>query len=150
MATPSAFPLSGGGGDGVISQLVNEYDASGSSTSSTSFVDVTNAEASITPANVNNKILVIMSWSVSVPAAGSNTVIDNIVLRDATQISGPLRSSAGAVSGGVATEVQSGFTFLDDPATTSEVTYKLQQQRGGGSVNVTSFNVSITLQEVSA
>ena len=110
---------------GSVVQVVQYRFTSTWSSSSTSFVDVTGFEATITPSSASNKILV----SVTLESFHSATVQDEYrVLRngsDPASISGGrLWFSTGYYGQGT---TGSGSTmFLDSPATTSALTYKLQ------------------------
>lgn len=98
------------------------------------WVDITGLSASITPISSSNKILII----VDVKGAGtaSNSIVRTRLLRDGTAIyvgdaaSNRPRSLGhyyqGAQADNVYYAAQLGGTFLDSPATTSSITYKVQ------------------------
>jgi hypothetical protein len=120
-----AVTLNGSGQ--VIVQIVQAVKTNTQTTSSQSFVDITDLSVSITPTNSNNKILVIASvnWC-------ANGYSDIRIVRNSTPI---------AVGDAASTRIQSTFhtatistyiinsanmMWLDAPATTSATTYKLQ------------------------
>ena len=159
----SIIPVAGvptGGGGGIIQVMQTYKNDTASSTTSGSFTDISGLSVSITPTSDSSKILVFVvlgSISHNAQAVGFR------LLRDSTQ-----------VGGASSTALQSGFTnvyadeeymmsashcFLDSPATTSAITYKLQWRNEGGTVylgryfnNATEYNgaSTITAMEVSA
>ena len=108
------------------------------STTSTSFVDITNYNVSINPSSASNKILIILNPSFSVNGHGS--------LRLTRSIGGATATTTGFVGDqemGSRTPAtfhqytstsfntgydpkQAGITFFDSPNTTSAVVYQLQ------------------------
>jgi hypothetical protein len=104
--------------------------------------DVSGMTASITPASASNRILIIVDMK---GAGGANySVIRSRLLRDSTPIyvgdaaSNRPRSMGQFYGGGDGgTDVfhlaQLGGTFLDSPATTSSITYKIQIGGDGNS-----------------
>ena len=117
-----------GGGGGVI-QVIQENLAATFSTTSTSFVDVTNFNVTITPKFSTSKILVTVSCRCN-QASGSNvnarTSVD--LRRGTTQI---MNQFVGHFIGNSGTNDNNNYTSvnmskLDSPATTSATTYKVQ------------------------
>ena len=105
---------------------------------------------SITPTDNTNKILVLGHTNAYVPA-GSIAVVD--IYRDTTFI---YRSAIGTGWGAYAENASCSPVYLDNPTTTSAITYKLQGLHVSGSTN-TSWNyysasntaeTSITVMEV--
>lgn len=110
---------------GSVVQVVQYRFTTTWSSSSTSFVDVTGFEATITPSSTSSKILVTVALETFHP----NTVQDEFrVLRngsDPASISGGrLWFSSGYYGQG--TTAGAATTFLDSPSSTSALTYKLQ------------------------
>jgi hypothetical protein len=109
---------------GQVIQVVYASTQSRTSSSSTTYVDMTGMSASITPTKSSSKILVIaVAYGGSVPGCA----MWFRVLRDSTSLATPgavLYSSAG--SGAEYSSLASNMTFFDSPATTSSVTYKVQ------------------------
>lgn len=107
---------------------------------------------SITPTDNNNKILVMGSGLVYVPQ-GTSTAAD--LYRDSTFI---FRTASGVGWGDVSAHNNDAFTpvFLDDPQTTSAITYKMQGLHVSGTTapswgyytSSNTGNTSITVMEV--
>ena len=124
---------------GKVLQVVSVAKTDTFSTSSLSFVDVTDLSVSITPSATSSKILVF------VQSNGSTTAGNSFVfrlLRDATPIaigdaaSSRARASSASRSADTSTAIPSSTIFLDAPNTTSAVTYKSQILVQGGTVFV--------------
>jgi hypothetical protein len=110
------------------------------------WVDVAGLSASITPTSASNRILV----TVDMKGAGSQdtSIIRSRLLRDSTPIyigdaagdrprgMGQFYIASGGAGGGFYI-AQLGGTFLDSPATTSTITYKVQI--GGDATSSTIF-----------
>ena len=132
---PTGFEAAAGGGK-VLQVVASTEKTDTFTTTSTSYVDVTGITVAITPAATSSKILVLCN----VNTGGKNGYPRFMqLLRDSTPISigasagSRIRSSWGLQGGD--REVNGGYlVFLDDPDTTSEVTYKIQQINapGGG------------------
>ena len=99
----------------------------------TSFVDVTGLSVSITPTRSDSKILVLydMGWGSDSGHCSCRLMRDStpIKIGDAvgnrTRVTGQMHHDGGSVNDKYDIEQVSG-TFLDSPATTSSVTYKMQ------------------------
>lgn len=120
---------------GSVLQVLQYRFASTFSTSSTSFVDVTGFEVTITPSSSANKILV----QVHLDAFHPSVLQDEYrVLRngsDPASISGGrLWFSTGYYGSG--TTASGSTAFLDSPASTSALTYKLQARSRHGTSTV--------------
>jgi hypothetical protein len=96
------------------------------SSSSTSYVDITDLSVTITPSSASNKILVLCTTGFSTTGFGLVRL-----LRDSTTIG--LSTVATTVGNGYAflsTALESSLplciNFLDSPNTTSSITYKIQ------------------------
>ena len=126
----SAFPA------GTILQVVSATKTDTFTTSSTSYVDITDFSATITPTSVDSKILI--SASVIVGASGNNdssaswritggNALNYVGDADGSRTRGLSMQSlvAGGIGPAVTSTSQSG-TYLDSPATTSPVTYQVQ------------------------
>jgi hypothetical protein len=154
---------------GGILQVVSTPKTDTFSMSSTTFADITGLSVSITPKSSSSKILVIADVKLSGNDATTSAVQVKLV-RDSTDIY--IGDSAGSriratFGGAVFTPgtvmAQASGIFLDSPATTSAVTYKIQIRStqnenvfvnrtvsDGDSATVTRAASSITLMEVSA
>jgi hypothetical protein len=141
---------------GASPRVVSTTKVTGFTTNSTSMVDVTDLSATITPRLANSKILVMAQVATSCSST-SGEVFLNLV-RGSTNINLGSYTHYSFIN-------QTFFTwqvpimFLDSPATTSAVTYKIQvaSNSSGNTVNI-SRNAgsgilvpsSITLIEVAA
>lgn len=130
--TKATLNSSGFSYPGGVLQVVQVQKTNTFSTGSQSFVDITDLSASITPISASNKILVCISINVS-----SNQHSDIRLVRGSTAIaigdaSGNQTRSTFHIYSGVNTSGMGYHTFsssmmwLDSPATTSSVTYKVQ------------------------
>ena len=122
---------------GSILQVVSAVKTDTFSTSSTSFVDVTDLSATITPTSASSKIMVLFNV---VHGNQGDSMLQARVLRDSTVVNvGDAEGSRTRVAvtfynrNGI--EVSPAQTvFLDSPATTSAITYKYQMRRLGTDV----------------
>lgn len=110
-ATTTGFPA------GSVLQVVQGTIASGTTTTSTSFVD-TGLTVSITPSSSSSKIMVIACCT-NVLNDGSNK-IEFQLLRGASVLQLSVWGANVRTDGAVP------FSYLDSPATTSSTTYKVQ------------------------
>lgn len=114
---------------GKILQVVSTTKTDAFSTTSTSFTDITGLSVSITPSSASNKILVLFTVQASHPNAGGDLNIN--LVRDSTSIlvgtSGTLENVTGYTAQSAAYEIAMfNNSYLDSPATTSALTYKMQ------------------------
>lgn len=128
---------------GAVLQVASVVKTDTFTTTSTSYVDVTGLSVSITPSSSSNKILVLFQISGSQNVAAGRAYVK--LLRDSTGIN--LGASAGSRTpalGGFSSPDNSipsapvSGNFLDSPATTSSVTYKVQlaMTAGAGSAYI--------------
>lgn len=127
-------------------------------TSSTSFVDVTGFNITITPQSSSNKIMVMVHTAVG--SGTASRVCKMNLLRGSTVIAQPTTtqgySSTATVYNSGADELHTAtINYLDSPATTSAVTYKIQVASNGGNTTVNGRNSdnmmrfsSITVMEI--
>ena len=143
-------------GGGKILQVVTAKTNNRTETTSTSFVD-TNISASITPASSSNKIIVILSTTVSIDS--SNGFIRLTVFRGGSSGTnlgdGNTGISQFGINNGNDAIGNGGFVIVDTPSTTSATTYLVRFRKdGNGTVKVPANNgeeeAVITLMEVSA
>ena len=145
----AAFPAVG-----KIGQVVSVTHTADQTSTSTSFADVTNLNASITPSATTSKILVLTDIEFYV--AGSSQGINGYlkVVRGSTDLIQRRSQSYSQDGTGVEYENQVSFAYLDSPSTTSSTTYKIQFRLGAGSsvsINHGSDKTgSLTLLEVLA
>ena len=122
------------GSFGKVLQVVSTTKTDTFSTASTSFVDVTGLSVSITPSSASNKILIIASVY-----GGNDTQFSFArLMRDSTAIcigdtnsSNNRNSFTNFYTGAAAIYTGGTQNFLDTPATTSSITYKIQMTTGG-------------------
>ena len=121
--TDVAWAAAGGGGGGKIVQVVYGVSTTLKASTSSTFAD-TDLTASITPADDDNKILVLVSHN-GCGKVTTNTRLHTKLLRDATSIA---VESTQAYTGSTATNYtgSSSWCVLDDPQTDSEIVYKTQ------------------------
>ena len=127
-------------------QSVTKTDVFSHSTST--YADVTGLTVSITPSSTTSKILI----SGHITTGGNDRSPRLVLLRGSTPIcistetGGNVSILSDARTGNVRHGVSNGFSFLDSPSTTSEVTYKWQIKEGNSSgtvyVNKTGFTDS--------
>jgi hypothetical protein len=132
---------------GTVLQVVESRISSVFSTASTSFVDVTNFTASITPSSSSSKILV----HANINGGNEDQATYMKILRGSTDVfigsgSGQVEcAAAGARVGGGEAVANTQIVFLDTPSTTSSVTYKLQvRQRDLGTFRLNINNDGTT------
>jgi hypothetical protein len=119
--------------NGRVLQVVSTTKTDTFSTSSASFTDITGVSVSITPSNASNKIMVFALVYVGGPVSTTGQAMTRL-MRDATAIAigdaSGSRTQAGSESGFATTFYMAPalHTFLDSPATTSSVTYKVQMR----------------------
>jgi hypothetical protein len=122
-ATPAA------GGGGKVLQVVSVQTTTKVTIASTSLTD-TGITASITPTSSTSKILVIIAANAYGSASVDNTQVGAALLRGATTLQSWdtgknfLVIVAGGTLGYIA--ANNSVVYLDSPATTSSITYKLQ------------------------
>lgn len=113
---------------GAILQVVQNTSTGSSSTTSTTFVDVTNFTVTITPSSTSSKILVIASSRlINTLVAATNVQYYQALLRGSTSL---LERYMGAESAGGGLQALDSMSvcYLDSPSTTSATTYKIQHR----------------------
>lgn len=133
---------------GMVLQVVSTTKTDTFSTNATSYTDVTGLSVTITPSSATSDIMVFVDLKAM--SAGANSATFFQIVRDSTSIAiGDAAGSRPRVTGGAwqAPEYPdlsslNGF-YLDSPATTSAVTYKIQMRNlssGNLYVNRTSLD----------
>jgi len=121
-ATPAAA-------GGKVLQVVSATTSTSTTIATDTYTDTT-ITATITPTASNSKILVIISANQLVYNATTTTFVKSKarILRGGTQIVEypNAQQIEGASATYISSVVQSSFSYLDSPATTSATTYKLQ------------------------
>jgi hypothetical protein len=173
MATPTTLPASFTAGQVLtaaqmnnlrgafrVLQVVQATKANTFTTTSATFVDITDLSVSITPSATTNKILVFST--VVLGQSGGDGLLR--LMRDSTAIAAGT-SGSGIFNGfGMSSSsygnqfFSSSVTFLDSPATISATTYKIQGVCNTGTLVVNRRGLdttyggfsSITVMEISA
>jgi len=151
---------------GKVLQVISAVKTADQTTSSTSYVDVTDLSLSITPSSTSSKIFVMVCLNnISNSAADLtffNLLRNSTTLTSNTSGGGADAADAWASGGGGGMSENSrkisscSLNFLDSPSSTSALTYKVQMRAGGntGSINRWMLNTdnasvsSITVMEI--
>lgn len=132
-------------------QWNSAYSSSGSSTSSTSLVDVTNGSLSITPSSAANLVRADFSFNTMRNIiAATNYYSTWSFLRGSTDltVADTFVQSNDSGGGGIAHRGPAHFSYLDAPNSGSAVTYKLQHRVSNASGNNTIGPISRNLTEI--
>ena len=127
---------------GKVLQVVQTYKSDTSSTTSASFTDVSGLSASITPASTSNKILVLATIG-GIGQTGSTQLYFRLDRNGSVIGVGDAAGNRAQISGASIyipdnnVMGSTAFNYLDSPATTSLLTYKIQFKvdAGTGYVN---------------
>ena len=117
---------------GSVIQVVSVATDTATTTSSTSYVDMTNMTASITPSSTSSKILVMVSLQAAVQQTSADRARSGFkVLRNLTPVFLTATYGFGMIQvGGTTGETfmasHPQITVLDSPSSISEQTYKVQ------------------------
>lgn len=109
-------------GVGGLVQTVSASSASVTNLSSSSYVDVTGATVTITPKSSSNKVKISFCFNISV--TGTTAIVGLKILRNGSTIKVMDRALTGLNASQPLVDVT--IFFMDSPATTSAVVYKLQ------------------------
>lgn len=140
-----------------VGQVVSTTVAGTITTNSSTFVDVTGFSATITPTSTSSKIYIVCDYTNTVQGLmganpGGQLLFGYTQLARSTTNIGT-QTTIGLFSSGLGTQDLNIFyriplTFLDSPATTSPVTYKLQARSNGSSIFSQAGTGTITLMEI--
>jgi hypothetical protein len=120
---------------GIGSNVVQSTSTSTFTSSSTTYVDITNLEVTITPSTLTSRIFVASFLTITNRDAGQAVGIR--LMRESTSV---LEASGGSrtpstvghsVHDGSNGPIPASIVFVDSPGTTSPVTYKIQGRVGG-------------------
>jgi len=126
-ATGLAYAAPAGGG--TVVKVQSTVVTSTFTTSSTSFVDITDYSVSITPTADTSKVLILASFTLNNPGTVSDKS-EVRLMRGATAIVDPITRGNDNNN----TVLESGsISYLDSPATTSATTYKIQLKTSNAS-----------------
>jgi len=131
---------------GSILQVVSTCKTDTFSSTSSTFTDVTGMSVAITPSSANSKILVLLQYNVAGSGdyaqarlertVSSTETVINLGDADGNRIRGLSYSYHSSDAYNWYILNQEGVHYLDSPATTSAVTYKLQIRMHNNSSNV--------------
>ena len=133
---------------GAVIQTVMSTSLGGSATTGTSYSDIALANVVIQPSSANSKVLIIATGTSSfTPLAAANLTASTQLVRTAASLQ-IQDYSANIAGGGVGGSSAVAFSYLDNPNTTSPVTYKMQQKISNSSSTLTSSNMWIIAMEI--
>ena len=134
---------------GSVLQVVQTIGTTSQSTTSTSYVNYTHANASITPSSTSSKILVQMECEVSTFDNSDDGRTGVAVYKGGSLLSNE-KISRHYDNGGNGFQLVNTITInhLDSPSTTSAITYQLYFKKIAAFYHNTINNASITLMEI--
>ena len=122
---------------GKVLQVVQTVKTSETSTSSTSYADITGISVSITPSSVSNKILIIANLNFGTPNS-THRIHAQLTGGNSGNYIGDTNSSLIRASATALNRTSDSYgqtttniNYLDSPATTSSITYKVQWRVSG-------------------
>jgi hypothetical protein len=129
-------------GGGKVLQVVSATTTTATTIATTTFTDTT-ITATITPTSATSRIMVLVQGQVYADRAASQCFYSARLLRDATTIHNIEPAGSYNFSGATNATIQNLFpiNWVDSPATTSAITYKVQ-----GKVQSTSSGATTTWQ----
>lgn len=155
--TDMDFSWTTAGGGGKLLQLVSATTTTSTTTTSSTFTDATGITATITPTSATSKILVLIS--VNAQAVNTGTAVEAAarVQRNGTNIWTSANYgliSMEAASASLSLIGNQSISYLDAPASTSALTYKLQvaENTAGGTLLISNGSTpsTITIMEIGA
>jgi hypothetical protein len=141
------------GGGGKVLQVVNVKPTTTFSSTSPTLVDATNYSVSITPTSSSSRIFVVFDLFSQVYGSGSSNQYGAFkILRGSTDVYGEGTYCGLALGSSQNIEFASRFNgnFIDSPATTSSITYKIQVKQISGGTIIVGTPSSLTLFEIGA
>jgi hypothetical protein len=142
---------------GAVLQVLQTTTSTNTATTSTSYADATNLTVTITPSSATSKVLVTCDLACYIQA--DNVTVGGVrIVRDGTAIYTDDRYMFDSVNANVGFGMHGPFIYLDSPATTSAVVYKIQIKRTTSAGTSYAFQIngqsgntsSITLMEIAA
>lgn len=124
-----------GFGGGKVLQYVIATNSSVQATTSTSFADITNLTADITPSATTSKVHIIFSdnfWINRSSTALGGTYIINKGGSDITATEQAVQLIVDGNSGNKSLYLTHHFEYIDSPSTTSSTTYKVRFKANSG------------------
>jgi hypothetical protein len=135
---------------GAVVQTVMSSSLGGSITNSGSYVDVTYANVTITPTSANSRVLILATGTSDFSAVVGYGISADTQLVRSPSTSLQIQTVATSGTGGVGATGAISYSYVDTPATTSAVTYKLQQRVSNASSTLTSTNIWLIAMEIAA
>jgi hypothetical protein len=149
-STATGLKWAAAAGGGKVLQVVQGTVSTNTTSSSTSFVDVS-LSASITPSLSSSKVLVLVSAVAYAQGSSGFVRMDTRLVRGSTEIA-KQEPGVGQIGGSIQGAIS--YSFLDSPSTTSATTYKIQAKKADNAddfiFNYNSSNSTITLMEIGA
>ena len=110
---------------GEVLQVVSATYTTSTSTSSTSYID-TGLTATITPSSTTSKILIFINHTENYKTAGNvNNNLQINLVKNGTEIT-QFNNSLGYTGTTMDLVFSASYSYLDSPATSSSITYKIQ------------------------
>ena len=135
---------------GAVVQTIMSSSLGGSVTNSTSYADISYANVTITPSSATSKILILATGTSEFSAvSGFGVTSYTQLVRGAStslQVQSTGTSGTGGTDAGVTGAIS--YSYIDSPATTGAVTYKLQQKVSTASSTLTSTNIWLIAMEI--
>lgn len=115
------------GGGGKVLQVVSATYSTNTTVSTTTFTD-SGLSASITPSLATSKVLILSTTPVQIEDSPQTNIIGGAIrlLRDSTEIYKPAGTNDFGIGAGRSIYMPVSMVYLDSPATTSSLTYKVQ------------------------
>ena len=136
---------------GSVLQVVSATTNAISTTTSTSFIDISGLSVAITPRSASNNILIMFTIGATGNLGG---VMNFNIVRGATPIAQPATGTNPATinmyGNAIGVVLSGGMTWLDSPATTSSTTYKIQYRTDGGTLCFNRHTGNVNYNSVSA
>ena len=143
--------LQGGAGVGKVLQVVSAFTTTNTSTTSSSYVAVTNLTASITPSSASSKILVLVNMNLYGTASATEAAVT--IYRGGADLTAGA-GFADAYTGSTELIMQTPMMYLDSPSSTSSLTYAvyIKRTQGAGTLQTSLRGTTntITLMEIGA
>ena len=135
---------------GAVVQTVMSSSLGGGTTNSTSYADISYANVTITPSSATNKVLVIATGTSDFSAVVGYGISADTQLVRSPSTSLQIQTIGTSGTGGVGATGAVSYSYMDAPATTGAVTYKLQQKVSNASSTLTSTNIWLIAMEIAA
>ena len=153
-ATPTTVEISSGHklyAPGHVIQVVQTVATSEESTTSTSLVNYTLGNVSITPSSTSSKVLVTLECNPQAFDSGDNGDMTVAIYKNGSILSAEkrLRCYGNGLSGTLIAGTLV-INYLDSPSTTSQITYQTYFKKIQGGHHIKILNASITAMEIAA